>query len=107
MESKCVVCHERPARHRCLQCHKPTCDTCAFKTENGVFCGRECSARYREYKQNARASKKSSGGLVRKLVIAVVVLAVAYFAAKHFGLLEKAQNAAGEAGITIPGGGNE
>jgi len=73
MESKCVVCHERPARHRCIQCHKPVCDECAFKTENGVFCGRECSGQYREFKK-ANVGSRKSGGLGRKLFILLIVI---------------------------------
>jgi hypothetical protein len=81
MESKCVVCHEKTANHRCLQCHKPTCNSCAFKNELGVFCGRECGARYREYKQNAGSeSSKGMGGLLVKIVILVLIIAAAWYA---------------------------
>jgi len=87
VEKKCVVCHVKPAVHRCLQCHKPTCNDCTFKSEAGAFCSRECAASYREYKQNQGTVKRRGGG--KKLVIAIVVLAAAVYAAYRYGLLEK------------------
>ncbi len=85
LEKKCVVCHVKPAAHRCLQCHKPTCNDCTFKSEAGAFCGRECAASYREYK-TAQGTVKRGGGL-KKLVVIVIVLAAAVAAAWKFGLL--------------------
>ncbi len=91
MESKCVVCHERPAQFRCIQCHKPVCDECAFKNENGVFCGRSCAAAYRDFKAAASGRRRSSSGLLGKLVVLIIVAFVVILAANYFGL------------VTIPG----
>ena len=83
MEHKCVVCHDNVATFRCVQCHKPVCDECAFKTENGAFCSRECAANYREFRRaEAKAPRARSGGLLKPLIgliiIALIVLAIAY-----------------------------
>jgi hypothetical protein len=77
MESKCVVCHDKAAKFRCIQCHKPVCDDCAFKTEHGVFCGRECNASYREFKQ-AQGKTAGKRGLKGKLITIIVIAALAY-----------------------------
>jgi hypothetical protein len=74
MDTKCVVCHDKPMRFRCIQCHKPVCDDCSFKTEHGAFCSRECAAAYRDYKlAQAESSGKGSGAL--KAVLGLVLLA--------------------------------
>ena len=97
MESKCVVCHEKAAQHRCVQCHKPVCDDCAFKTELGVFCGRECAAKNREYKQHAGPTARKKSGL-SKIIIVVIILIAAYFVAKQMGFIDKARDS-----LPIPG----
>jgi hypothetical protein len=77
-EKTCVVCHQNEAAHRCIQCHKPVCDDCAFKDAYGVFCSRECSANNQAYRQEqAREAGKSGafGGLV-KAVLVILLLAV-------------------------------
>ncbi|MFO7958497.1 MAG: hypothetical protein R6X33_15520 [Candidatus Brocadiia bacterium] len=96
MASNCVVCHDRPMAVRCIQCHKPVCDECAFKTEHGAFCSRECAASYRDYKQ-AQARKSSAGGgsLLKVLVVLIVIAAIAA-AAWHFGLLDKLPGLGGQ-----------
>jgi hypothetical protein len=86
VEKKCVVCHVKPAAHRCLQCHKPTCNDCTFKSEAGAFCSRECSASYREYKANQKTSKGRGGR--KKLIVIIVIVAAAAYAAFKFGLLD-------------------
>ncbi len=92
METKCVVCHDRPAQFRCIQCHKPVCDECAFKTEHGAFCSRECAAEYRDYKKTApKAGTAGGSGLFRKLLM-VIVLAVIVILLAH-----------GLGWITLPG----
>jgi len=89
MDRKCVVCHDRPATFRCIQCHKPVCDDCAFKTENGAFCGRECATNYREFMRAQASTAKRSGGLVKPLIgliiLAAIVAAVLY--ARKQGML--------------------
>ena len=89
MEAKCVVCHTRPAAFRCIQCHKPVCDECAFKDDNGAFCCRECAASYRAFKHaQARAPVEQGakrGG--RGILILVLILALAAFAAWRLKLL--------------------
>jgi len=84
MERKCGVCHDRPVRFRCIQCHKPVCDECAFKTEHGAFCGRDCAAAYRDFKrtQGSEAPRGRSRGMFITLIVLVIlaaaVLVVAY-----------------------------
>ena len=91
MEQNCVVCHLRESRFRCIQCHKPVCDECAFKTENGVFCGRNCAAAYRDFKQSQSArGRRASGGLVRKLLILIIIVAAAAAVAYKMGWLPAA-----------------
>ena len=89
MEQMCVVCHDRPAAFRCIRCHKPVCDVCAFKDENGAFCSRECSASYRSYRQaqaRTAVAARRRGGLL-KLVIVLLIVAAAAYAAWKLGLL--------------------
>lgn len=87
MGSKCVVCHERPAAHRCIQCHKPTCDECAFKTEHGVFCGRECAAQYRDFRRAEGPRVRKSSPVVKLIILVLAVLA-ALGVAVHLGYIE-------------------
>jgi len=79
MAEKCVVCHDRPMKFRCMQCHKTVCEQCAFRIEEGAFCSRECSDAYsdRRHAEPAGASRRG-GGLrsVVKLLIGLIVLAV-------------------------------
>jgi len=75
VEGKCVTCHERPADHRCIQCHKPICDDCAFKDAYGVFCSRECSARHQSFRQE-QAGARAKGGPVKALIKLIIVLAL-------------------------------
>ncbi|MBS3762139.1 MAG: hypothetical protein KGZ25_02425 [Planctomycetes bacterium] len=99
-EEKCAVCHQRPAKHRCIQCHKPVCDECAFKNAYGVFCSRDCAATHQEFRENQAAEKARKQGLIKtliKLIIIVVLLgiiavAVAVFCAKQGFLGEEVQN---------------
>lgn len=81
MEKTCVVCHDRPASYRCVQCHKPVCDTCGFKDAQGAFCSRECSADYRAFQETE--TEEGGGGLGSLLVkvIILIVLAVVAVAA--------------------------
>ena len=91
MEQMCVVCHDRPAAFRCIQCHKPVCDDCAFKTENGAFCSRQCAGAYREFQQaqGRKAGGKKSGGLLKTLVVLIVLAAIAVFALVQLGVFSK------------------
>jgi hypothetical protein len=88
MEKQCVVCHLRPSLFRCIQCHKPVCDECAFKTEHGAFCGRNCATAYRDFKkaQAAEAPRKSGSAWKALIAFAVAVAVLAYIAYK-MGLL--------------------
>ena len=87
MEAKCVACHDRPAVIRCIQCHKPVCDECSFKDENGAFCSRRCAANYRSWRQaQASAASRKSGGLL-KVIIVLLILAAVALAAWKLGLL--------------------
>lgn len=89
MDRQCVVCHQKVATFRCIQCHKPTCSDCAFKTEHGAFCSRECATNYREFMRAQARAPKRSGGLAKFLIgliiIALIVLAVVW--ARKQGML--------------------
>jgi hypothetical protein len=98
--SVCGVCHEKEVDHRCIQCHKPVCDDDAFKDDQGIFCGRECSAQYRSYDQaDARVARARSHGLGNILIVLVIIAAIVYLARlKEWGPLAK-QTPPGEHGI--------
>jgi len=106
MEAKCVVCHTRLAAFRCIQCHKPVCDECAFKDDNGAFCCRECAASYRSFKQaEARAPvhRESKGG--RGILLLIVILALAAFAVWKLKLLRlpgREPTGTGQPGVERP-----
>ncbi len=89
MKAQCIVCHERPAAFLCVQCHKPVCDECAFKDENGVFCSRECAARYRSYKQTQRPPvRRRPGGMLKGVIVGIVMAVLAALAAWKLGYLQ-------------------
>jgi len=96
MASNCVVCHERPAAFRCIQCHKPVCDECAFKTEHGAFCSRECAASYREYKQAQAQKSGGKGSVLKPLIGLILIAAIAAAIAWHFGLLDRLPGLGGQ-----------
>ena len=79
MERQCVVCHDKVATFRCIQCHKPVCSDCAFKTESGAFCGRNCATNYREFMRAKGPKAKSGGGLLKPLIGLIIIAAIAYF----------------------------
>jgi hypothetical protein len=82
VESQCGICHTREGVHRCLQCHRPACDECAFKTVEGAFCSRKCATAYREYHAATKPEppKKSRlGTVLLVIVLLVVVAALAYY----------------------------
>ncbi|MHC4592548.1 MAG: hypothetical protein ACYS8L_07640 [Planctomycetota bacterium] len=83
MERSCVVCHDKPFQFRCIQCHKPVCDDCAFKTEHGAFCGRECAAAYRDFQKSYAGKRKKSSGSLLKVVVVLIILVVAALAAAY------------------------
>ena len=88
MEQMCVVCHDNPSAFLCIQCHKPVCDDCAFKDENGAFCSRDCAANYRSFRQaEARTATCCRIGGLTKLIIVLLVLAAAAVAAWKLDLL--------------------
>jgi hypothetical protein len=90
MDRKCVVCHDREARFRCIQCHKPVCDECAFKTDQGAFCSRDCATAYRSFKESydgPEAGRRSAVGSLLKLLLLLVVLAAAAAALYYLGLI--------------------
>ena len=77
VESYCSYCRNRQAEFLCRQCHKPLCDECAFKTDLGVFCNRECANQFRDFHRSAARSKSGSGpGLVRILIYVILLAAV-------------------------------
>ena len=83
MEHQCGICHDRAAMFRCIQCHKPVCDDCAFKTEHGAFCSRECAGQYREFKRAQGPQKRRSSlaflkPLLGLAIVAALVAAAAY-----------------------------
>jgi len=80
---ECVKCHVREATKNCFQCHKAVCDTCSFTDENGVFCGRTCAAKYREFNDNYQRKERKAGvgalgRLIGLVIIAVVILGALY-----------------------------
>jgi hypothetical protein len=79
MDRQCVVCHQKVATFRCIQCHKPTCSDCAFKTENGAFCSRECATNYREFARAQARAPRARGGLLKPLIGLIIIAAVALF----------------------------
>ena len=81
MEPKCGVCHDRVAAFRCIQCHKPVCDECSFKDDNGAFCGRDCAGAYRSYKTASASAKAGGRGGAGTLIVLIIVLAAAAVAA--------------------------
>ncbi|MFP4028496.1 MAG: hypothetical protein ACLFWL_11955 [Candidatus Brocadiia bacterium] len=99
-EEKCAVCHQRPAKHRCIQCHKPVCDECAFKNAYGVFCSRDCAATHQEFRENQAAEKARKQGLIKTLIrliiivvlLGIIAVAVAVFSAKQGFWGEEVQN---------------
>ena len=89
MNKMCVVCHTREMTFRCIQCHKPVCDECAFKDANGAFCCRECSASYKAYKEYPPAVEKARprGNPIAAVLLVVILLAAAAYAAWKLGLI--------------------
>ena len=85
MEHTCVVCHNQPAAFRCKQCHKPMCDECAFKDDNGAFCSRECAANYRSFKQAPPLEPRGKAGSLLKTVVILVLLAAVAVAVFAYG----------------------
>ncbi len=99
MERKCVVCHDRPLSFRCIQCHKPVCDDCAFKIEHGAFCSRECAVMYRDFKQSQRRpARRRSRALLKALVVLVIIAAIAVVAARKLGLIGRIPGLPGKTG---------
>ena len=95
MEQLCVVCHDQAAQFRCRQCHKPVCDDCAFKDENGAFCSRKCAANCRTWKEAEarpalRRVRSSLKGFVIVVILALIVAAVFVYGAKRGWFGEKA-----------------
>ena len=87
MSGTCNVCHERGAEFRCIGCHKPVCDACAFKDANGAFCSRACAAKYRDFRES-EARVESKGGGLGKVILILIVLAAIAAAIAWMGLLE-------------------
>jgi hypothetical protein len=77
MDRQCVVCHDKVASFRCIQCHKPTCNDCAFKTEHGAFCSRECATNYREFARAQARAPRPRASLLRPLIGVIIIVAIA------------------------------
>lgn len=77
MERKCVVCHDREFAVRCIQCHKPVCSECAFTTEHGSFCSRNCAASYRDYMKSRPQAGRGRSPVAKLLLVAIVLAALA------------------------------
>ena len=97
MERKCVVCHDKPARFRCIQCHKPVCEDCSFKTEHGAFCGRECAVMYRDFKKSFANAPRRSSGIVGKLLVLILIVVAAAAVAYKMGWLSQLPLLSGKA----------
>lgn len=82
--SRCLNHPERTAVARCKQCHKPLCSKCAIKRSGGVFCSEECfenmgSFQNRVEDLDARKKGGALGPLIKKGVIALVVVGILYY----------------------------
>jgi len=89
MQSKCIVCHDKPAVFRCIQCHKPVCDDCSFKIEHGAFCSRECAVMYRDFKRSQRDSApRRPGRFLARLVALILVAAMVVAALYVMGIIK-------------------
>ena len=87
---ECIRCHVREATKNCYQCHKAMCDTCSFTDENGTFCGRECAAKYREFRDHSKEDKRRVGvGPVGKLIGLIIIAAVVLGALYALGVFKK------------------
>ncbi len=89
MASNCVVCHDRAMAVRCIQCHKPVCDECAFKIEHGAFCSRECAASYRDYVRAQAEKRGPRRSIVKPLIGLLLLIVIAAVVAWQLGLLER------------------
>ncbi len=82
MASECVVCHKNEATTRCRQCHKWVCDSCAFKDDNGAFCSRGCSTKYRDFQKSQASDAEQTGKglmswMIRKIVVVLLLVLLA------------------------------
>jgi hypothetical protein len=77
----CVAHPEEPSTGRCIQCHRPFCDTCAVYSEHGGFCSSTCAQRYADYRERNPAPevpRRSVLGLIVKLVILALIAYAVY-----------------------------
>lgn len=81
----CINHPLKQATARCKACHRPLCDECKIVTEDGVFCSDECHERQVQFTERAASLPKPKrsflggfAGFVKKLVILIILLLVAY-----------------------------
>ncbi|HOX40392.1 MAG TPA: B-box zinc finger protein [Candidatus Brocadiia bacterium] len=88
----CAKHPQAAATHRCRNCGAWLCRECKFVDGNGVFCSAACSTEYiknhsRSEAVGGQGRVMKSGGRLGRLVLLAILIAAAYFALKHFGLL--------------------
>ena len=74
----CFTHTDRPAETLCTQCHKPLCSDCVIADPDGSFCSVDCLNKCKTFKSGYGGPQKMKGGLVKKLVSLVILLAVIY-----------------------------
>ena len=92
MAETCIRHPDREAVNRCRNCGAWICSECKFSDSTGVYCSPACSTEYRATHSHADAvgggaSVKRSSGRLRRLLIMILLVALAYFVLKHLGWL--------------------
>ena len=86
-EKFCINHPDVPAEIICRQCHKPICKDCVKSDAGGQFCSFQCSENYKDFQARQGGETKKKGGVLGKIIILIILLAVAVFVgAKCFGI---------------------
>ena len=85
-EEMCLNHPNVPAETRCRQCQKPICKECIKSDADGQFCSFDCSSKFKDFQRSQKPEAAKKGGMAKKIIIALIVLAVAVFVSgKFFG----------------------
>lgn len=85
-EEMCLDHPSVPAETRCRQCQKPICKDCIKSDAAGQFCSFDCSSKFKDFQAGKKPETAKKGGMAKKVIIVVIVLAVAIFVGgKFFG----------------------
>jgi hypothetical protein len=79
----CNVHHGVKSTGHCHACHKPTCPQCRTRDN---CCSDKCAAAKAKFAQT-RVPQAASGSWITTLVPIIVLAAIGYWAAKHFGVI--------------------